>query len=211
MSVRNSHVPVEQLAAIAMVARGPEHEQDAQALAHISACDDCSAALTRLTLDLDDLRAAAYDEVDAVFDDGMIDAQRNRILDRIAHIGQAAKVLRFPRRQRAAAMPVSNVSRRWVSVAAAAGLIIGLVAGQTLHFVPWGNRLQTSETTIQAPPSSRPSIAPAVAQAGVAGLTDDELLDLMDRIDSAVQIRRVSSLRALDALTPTARDFTEIR
>ncbi len=68
----------------------------------------------------------------------MLDAQRTRILDRLAHLGQAARVLRFPRRTaRSRRCRSSTGSRRWVSVAAAAGLIIGLVAGQLLHFVPW--------------------------------------------------------------------------
>ena len=41
-------------------------------------------------------RDAAQAEADALFDDRTLDAQRARILDRIAHLGHHARVIRFP-------------------------------------------------------------------------------------------------------------------
>ena len=40
-----------------------------------------------------------------------------------------------------------------------------------------------------------------------SALTDDQFLD---EIEAAVRLRRAHSLRALDALTPTAGDFREL-
>jgi hypothetical protein len=206
MSARN-HVPMERLTALAFAARAADIDQDRQALTHISRCQRCAGDLARLTADADALRDAAFAEVDRHFDDARLDAQRTRILDRLAHLGHAARVLRFPQRTREAAMPVSTTGRRWVSVAAAAGLIIGLVAGQLLHFVSSDafDRDQTT-TFLQAP--SRPG-GPVIVPALVPGplLSDDELLD---EIEAAVQLRRAQSLRALDAMTPIATDFRDV-
>ncbi len=102
-------------------------------------------------------------------------------------------------------MPVATGSRRWISVAAAAGLIIGLVAGQLLQFAPLDRTIARDQVTMQAPGrASAPTILPAAASAPL--LSDDELLD---EIEAAVQLRRAQSLRALDALTPTASEFRD--
>ena len=102
-------------------------------------------------------------------------------------------------------MPGAAGSRRWVSVAAAAGLIIGLVAGQLLRFVPWeGSRRDAAGLTVQV---SRPSTGVVSAAATNASTMTDE--QFLDEIESALQARRAHSLRALDALTPTAGDLQD--
>lgn len=201
MSGRDSHVPADRLTALALLARAPEDDQDQEALAHVQSCPACAAALAQFTAEADVLRDAAFAEADALFDDGRLDAQRTRILDRLAQVGHAARVLRFPARNREAAMPAPTGSRRWVSVAAAAGLIIGLLAGQLVHLVPWEARGRD-----QAVSSIRqsPVLVPA-SNSGARALTDDELLD---EIEAAVQVRRAHSLRALDEITPTATDLS---
>lgn len=213
MKLRETHVAIDRLTAMAFVARAPhgddtpESNSDRQALTHVARCDRCARELARLTADAEALRDVAVARADAVFDEVRLESQRSRILDRLTHLGQAARVLRFPSRAREAAMPVSTASPRWVSVAAAAGLIIGLVAGQLLHFVPGDfTGIREQAGALQSP--SRQT-GPVIVPASAAGpsLTDDELLD---EIEAAVQLRRASSLRALDALTPTANDFREI-
>ena len=206
MSVREQHVPLDRLSALALVGRASESDGDRSALTHLAACPHCAGELARLTATCDEWRDAAIVEADAMFDGAALDAQRARILDRLAHLGQVARVLPFPARRRDAAMPVASGSRSWVSVAAAAGLIIGLVTGQLLHFVPTNLGRQRDQATIQAPSrTGSPTIVPAVA-ATAPLLTDDELLD---EIEAAVQLRRAQSLRALDALTPTASEFRD--
>jgi hypothetical protein len=201
MSGRDSHVPADRLTALALLARAPEDTQDQQAMAHVHRCQACASALARFTADADALRDAAFAGADAIFDDSHLEAQRSRILDRLAQVGHAARVLRFPPRNREAAMPAPTGSRRWVSVAAAAGLIIGLLAGQLVHLVPWEvrNRDQTVSSIRQSP-----VLVPA-SNGGTHALTDDELLD---EIEAAVQVRRAHSLRALDEITPTATDLS---
>jgi hypothetical protein len=192
------HIPPDRLAALALAVRAPDTDGDRQTLAHLAACDACSSTLAGITATTDALRDAAWDEADRIFDDAALETARARILDRILHLGKAARVLRFPSRAREAAMPVSQVSRRWISVAAAAGLIIGLVAGQTLHFVPWDAAISVSAPSLrQAQPARSDGVA--LLQPSTPLSTDDELLV---EIDEAVQLRRAASLRALDAFTP---------
>ena len=149
------------------------------------------------------MRDVAFAQADEVFDDAILDAQRTRILDRLAHIGQAARVLSFPRQSREVVMPVARGSRRWVSIAAAAGLIIGLLAGQTLRFVP-SEIVPSRETGITASSTSPNSPGLITASVSLPLLSDDEL---MEEVEAAVQLRRAQSLRALDGFTPTAADL----
>jgi hypothetical protein len=203
------HIATDRLTALAFIVRAPEDQSpeataDSRALAHVAECDECAARFATLVTNADSLRDAANAAADDVFDDAMLDAQRTRILDRLAHLGQAARVLTFPRRPREAAMPVGSTSRRWVSGAAAAGLIIGLVAGQMLHFFPAGTPpLREDAVSMQAAErSARPAIVPASASLPV--LSDDEL---MEEVERAIAARRAPSLRAIDAFTPTAADL----
>ena len=204
MSARTSHVPIDRLTALAFVVRAPEGDQDEQALRHVAECERCAAELARLTVDADEWRDAAIAEADALFEDAKLEAQRSRILDRLANRGQAARVLYFPHRTtREVTMPGTAGSRRWVSVAAAAGLIIGLVAGQLLRFVPWEGSRRDAGLTVQV---SRPSTGVVSAAANASTMTDEQFLD---EIEAALQARHAHSLRALDALTPTAGDLQD--
>jgi hypothetical protein len=208
MTVRGACVPLDRLTALALAAHAPQSDHDRVLLAHVAACHACAATLSGLTRQLDSLREVACQEADTAFDDAFLDAQRSKILDRLAHLGKAARVLRFPARSREAAMPVSPISRRWISVAAAAGLIIGLVAGQLIHFVPWDTRLHRSPQA-QNPAAPRGS-GPIIMQVSstVAASADE---DLLDEIDEAMELRRAISLRALDAFTPRVGETLEIR
>ena len=209
MSGREHHIPLDRLTALAFIVRAPEdasaHDlEDQTAFAHVSQCDECAAAFARVTADADGMRDLAFAQADEVFDDAMLDAQRTRILDRLAHLGRAARVLSFPRTTREATAPGTGSTRRWVSAAAAAGLIIGLVAGQMLHFVP-STALVPRDEGVSMQAVDRPGGAVLIpASATLPPLSDDEL---MEEVETAVQLRRAPSLRALDALTPSAAEM----
>ena len=144
---------------------------------------------------IDAYRAAAHAEADAHFDDRALEAQRHKILARLANLGHPAKVIRFPVHAPVEA-PVAPVNRRWISVAAAAGLIIGLLGGQVVHLVPQQTRrLSPMASSIAPSASSVTSYAPA----RISLPQDDGLLG---EVDFAVQLRSASELRTLDELTP---------
>lgn len=146
---------------------------------------DCGAVLAAY-------RAAACAEADAHFDDKALETQRHKILARLAHLGHTAKVIRFPKAPHGD-LPSTGVSRRWISVAAAAGLLIGLLGGQLVHIVPQQTRrLSPMATSIAPSAPSRPAFVAASAP------VDDGLLV---EIDYALELRSAASLRALDELT----------
>lgn len=140
-------------------------------------------------------REAAHAEADAHFDDRALEAQRHKILARLAHLGHSAKVIQFPL-SAPAPIPATGVNRRWISIAAAAGLIIGLLGGQIVNLLPpQTRRLAPMASSIAPSAGSRPGYLPARAT-----LPQDD--GLLGEVDFAVQLRSASELRTLDELTP---------
>jgi hypothetical protein len=140
---------------------------------------------------LEAYRAAACAEADAHFDEHALETQRHKILARLAHLGHPAKVIRFPRTPYGE-LPSPRVSRSWISVAAAAGLLIGVLGGQFVHIVPHPTRrLAPMATSIAPSVPLRPAFVQTVA-------TDDEFLG---EIDYAVQLHAPTELRTLAELT----------
>lgn len=137
-------------------------------------------------------RAAACAEADAHFDDRALETQRHRILARLANLGHPAKVIRFPNAP-SGELPSTGVNRRWISVAAAAGLLIGILGGELVHIIqPPARQPSPMASSIAPSVPSRPAYLPAMAS------TDDQLLD---EIDHAVQLRSAAELRVLAELT----------
>lgn len=156
--------------------------------------DSSEQERTALEASLEQYRSAAFAEADAVFDDKALEQQRHKILDKLAHLGHSARVIRFPKAPQGDVTTVS-INRRWVSVAAAAGLIIGLLGGQLVHLVPQqqARRLPPMAGSIAPSAASQPQFLPISAPA------DDGLLD---EIEIAMQVRSAAELHALDELTP---------
>lgn len=150
-----------------------------------------------LEASLEKYRAAACAEADAQFDDRALESQRHKILARLAHLGHPAKVIRFPKAPYGD-LPISRVNRRWISVAAAAGLLIGLLGGQVLNLVPQPSRRVAP--TASAGASSTPDSGPVFVPASVP--VDDGLLS---EIDLMMEVRSASAIRALDEFTFASR------
>lgn len=147
------------------------------------------------TAALEAYRAAAHAEADALFDDRALEAQRHKILDRLAHLGQGAKVIPFPHATHVDA-PAPNVNRRWISVAAAAGLLIGLLGGQVVNLLPTPTRRLAPIASSMTPSANNGT---GYLPARMTIPQDDGLLG---EVDFAVQVRSASELQALDELTP---------
>ncbi len=158
--------------------------------------DESDATLARA---LEAYRAAAHAEADSHFDERALEAQRVRVMARLEAAGQRARVLTFPGAPAGLRTPGSS-SRRWISIAAAAGLLIGLVTGQLLHVMPGDNWVHREPVRALAP-APRMTVVPAVATSGEA---EDALLDA---VDAAVSRRAVSELRALDDFTFTSEPY----
>jgi len=143
---------------------------------------------------LEAYRAKACAEADAAFDDQALETQRHKILAKLAHLGHPARVIRFPKAP-LGDLNTSAINRRWVSVAAAAGLIIGVLGGQFVHLVPQ----QTRPAAAAIAPSSAPSVPAQPQFLQISAPIDDGLLD---EVDLAMNTRGAAELHALDELTP---------
>jgi hypothetical protein len=136
-------------------------------------------------------RAAAFAEADAHFDERALEAQRHKILARLAHLGHPAKVIKFPKGY-LGDVQSPQVNRRWISMAAAAGLVIGILGGELMHLLPRQSRV-TPVATATAPISQARS-----GYLSVSSHADDGLLG---EIELVMQARTANELRALDEFT----------
>jgi hypothetical protein len=134
-------------------------------------------------------------EADEAFPAERLAAQHSQILRRIEALERPARIIRFPKHTRPVIGERSG-ARRWIAAAAAAGLVVGVAAGQLLDLRDaLGPRTQqhvvSTKTATRQP-------------AGLPPQSDEAfLLDL----EEAALSPRVPELAALDAFTPRLRDI----
>lgn len=99
---------------------------------HLTACEECSRRAQELRRWLDDVRGIATDAADDAFPPEKLALQQAQILRRLEQLDEPSRVIAFPAHSIGA--PRSGSGRRvapaWVGIAAAAGLVIGIVGGQ---------------------------------------------------------------------------------
>jgi hypothetical protein len=181
------------------LALGAEHGAGAQAETHLRACADCRARYSAFSAWFESLRADAAAEADEVFGAERLAAQQAQIVRRLEALEHPARVIAFPRYTG----PMSGEPtgrRRWIAVAAAAGLVVGLGLGQLLDF-----RRATSPTTVAQIESPAPTTTArfAVPPAPSGQIGDEAFLQ---DVVASTPIRVPESLQYLNAITPNARD-----
>ena len=156
-------------------------------------CPVCAARHQQVSDTLLEVTSMADAMTDAAFPPEKLARQRARILQRIEHYGRQARVLAFPvRHPRRPSMLRPPSVRRWVAGAAAAGLVIGMLAGHMAHEIsPFASVLDRRE----------PEVVPLRASSDVLG--DNELLR---SIQAAVDTTGPSALRRIADVTPDAWD-----
>jgi hypothetical protein len=157
---------------------------DAAVLAHLAMCGACQTRAGAAQRELATLRTEATAATDAAFSAADLVRQQRSILARISRGPRGARVLRFPMHTGPVAPPAD---RRWLAVAAAAGLVVGLLAGQLPHLGE-SPQIVGSPTARVSVPTARPD-----------GLLEDTLLS---EVEAALDPDPSPELRALDALTP---------
>jgi hypothetical protein len=164
---------------------------------HLAACALCESRRLELVHLLDDAAVAATREADRAFPADRLARQHTRILQRIDQDGRPGRVIAFPANHPQEApvpmRPIRRSSRRVAAVAAAAGLIIGLLAG---HLAELPGKGGVTERAGLSGGSAGPLRA--------AVLSDDEFLG---QIELAVGSATPAVLNPLDALTPGAWDL----
>ena len=162
---------------------------------HLAGCPDCEVRRTEFASLLTDIDTAATIEADAAFPEDRLARQQARILARIDQNGRPGRVIAFPAGYGHDTLSTrTRPMSRWVAGAAAAGLIVGLVAGHMSHDFS-GIRRQPARVV------ARQQIAATTMRDVAPAITDDEFLG---QIEAAADRSGPAALRPLDALTPRA-------
>lgn len=176
-----------------MNGESPELTRSAQA--HLERCDTCAARLEELREIMSTERDDAIAAADAAFPAERLRAQRTSILARLEQARAGSRVLHFPTFP-ATRTWMANRNRpamRWLAGAAAAGLLVGLGAGQAAFT---GHQILSQSAAVK--PAEGPKIERLSPAAEEAFLSDMELV--LNKRRNAVQ-------RALDEqLAPNDKD-----
>jgi hypothetical protein len=164
---------------------------------HLTSCAHCRARLAAVDTWLDELRTDARAEAEEAMSPERLAAQQAQIFRRLEALERPARIITFPRFTRARGEQRRMVPR-WVPTAAAAGLVIGLAAGQLFNLTsilngprPGSNNAPVTETVSR--PTGAPSTTPSLDEAIFYG-------------DGDMTARSAQFLATLDELTPRARD-----
>lgn len=172
---------------------------------HLDGCAQCRArfeAFDQWVLGIgDDMRA----EADDAFPMDRLAAQQAQIARRLEAMAQPARVLTFPKAARAVISGHSHV-RRWVTVAAAAGLIAGVGLGQVLDTY---RSLDRSTRAAKSGAHLTAAASGARANASVIPAPRPREEDLLSDADTFLRARVSSALLPLDDMTPHARDLMD--
>ncbi len=170
---------------------------------HLHGCEPCTWRYAELTAPLERLRRDASSEADEVFTPSRLDAQRDAILRRLEEGPASGRVIRFPASRAGLGRSFARrPAARWVAGAAAAGLLLGILAGRVFDVGRPPAPPAVAKAVIHAPAVS--SGAPAtVAGLDEATPNDDAFLVELDR---AVTRQRIPALSALDDCTPHVRE-----
>jgi hypothetical protein len=168
---------------------------------HLAGCAECRARYDALDQWLAGIGGELRDEADQAFPADRLAIQHAQIARRLETLERPARVIAFPKAARAVISGHSHV-RRWVTVAAAASLIAGFGLGQ---IVPIRSMLQqtsiaTSQPQLTAPQAAARAVELTPPVTPAHNNDDDLLTDGFTR-------SRVSTLSALDEMTPRARDI----
>jgi hypothetical protein len=183
------HLSDESLVELHALLIAGEHSVAARYLRHVKQCDACAGRLDGVREDAIALRQDVTASIDARITPTRLERQFDVIMRRLE--GHSGKVLPFPTTSHRRA-PAPTL-RRWVAMAAASGLLIGIGAGRLMGPVP--SVPVTGWQKVGAPPVK--GVAAGVQE------TDEQMLV---EIDAALARNRTKEFRALDELTPRVAD-----
>jgi hypothetical protein len=206
----SAHVPEEELLSLLAShprAAGAAHPSNASAQQHVQTCERCTARLRELGAFLDNVTAqhdAAFEEA---FPSDSLAHQRQAIRRRIEHATTkttAARLLRFPAAARPALAGVP--AQWWLGAAAAAGLVLGIAAGQLIHVHPVNSQAEITTTSANVTPITAPAGDATLPASGPASLTGTDDEAFMEQVEAVLVDPQISELSALDAITPRIRE-----
>jgi hypothetical protein len=167
---------------------------------HLDRCEICAERAVELGRWLDDTRAAALEEADAAFPAERLALQQTQILRKLEQADRPKRVISFPGyAPDERPMDRRGIRPAWVGVAAAAGLVLGLIGGQvSARFTADRAAGPATPAQVQQPIAPAPPATPA----NVENLFNPLDLDVSDR-------PQIASAEYLDAYTPHAIPASE--
>jgi hypothetical protein len=191
---------------------------------HLADCPDCALRYAEFAGFMDQVKADATEEADEIFTPERLAVQQASIVRRLELTGRAARVITFPGRLVARHMSPggSRIAPRWLAAAAAAGLLIGVGAGQFFYGVRTpqpravaigaagaGSAAGPASAISQVNPvNSIPSATRSLPAEPPADTSDGVDDDFLAHLELAVQRPRTRELLAFDAMTPHAREIS---
>ena len=166
---------------------------------HLETCAHCRQRFEAFGDWVTGIADSMRDDADAVLTPERLTVQQAQIARRLEALERPARVIAFPKAARAVISGHSHV-RRWVTVAAAASLIAGFGLGQVMPLRTAIDRQQAAapaQLTLPATVQRAAEITPTTTS------NSDEDLQLLS---DAFSRSHVSTLSALDDMTPHARD-----
>jgi hypothetical protein len=172
---------------------------------HLLGCAECRRRYDDLCAWLEGVRGEALEEADAAFPAERLAAQQAQIFRRLEASERPARVIAFPRfaQPLSAGGPLVN---RWITVAAAAGLVIGVALGQWMDL---RHRFgaQPPQVVEEVVATSQRHPQPDVRLQTVNAISDEALLS---ELEASLSMQpSAGPLRALDTITPRSRDFMD--
>jgi hypothetical protein len=157
---------------------------------HLDRCDICSGRAVQLSRWLDDLRTVAVSEADAAYPAERLAAQQAQILRRLEQLDRPARVIAFPTQAQYDRLAMGRGIRpAWVGIAAAAGVVLGLVGGQVTTRLTSQHAAAPTRPAVQI---QQPAAASPAAQTASAAMFE------IDENDRPV----IDAVAALEFYTP---------
>jgi hypothetical protein len=172
---------------------------------HLDACQQCRSRYEAFTGWLSRIQEDARGEADEAFSADRLATQQAQIMRRLEALERPARVIAFPKFAR----PITSThghAQRWVATAAAAGLVIGLAAGQFLDIRDAFSvgRQGTTDTMLQTA-ARNDILLPAVqiaTPAPFSSVSDEALF-----FGESEKRVRLATLESVDVITPRGRDL----
>lgn len=180
---------------------------DARSHAHLETCSSCRSRYAALESWLEEAGTVARTEADEAFPAERLAMQQHHIMRRLEALERPARVIVFPKHTHAMSGERTG-ARRWIAAAAAAGLVVGIAAGQLLDL----RDALGGPTRPFAEQRPMDDAAPTVATfkpAVLSGTQSDEAF--LTELEEAALSPRVPELATLDAVTPRLRDISNER
>jgi hypothetical protein len=172
--------------------------------AHLASCPHCQSRYAAFTDWLECIHDDARDEAEEAFPPERLAAQQAQVMRRLEALERPARVIMFPRFGRPVTSTQGN-AQRWVAAAAAAGLVIGLAAGQFFDVRHIFTPIRPSITGQTARVNTQVSPAGVQVLPVSSSSVSDETLFFGG--DPARTNGRLQMLQAIDDITPRARDL----